>query len=260
MIDPVTPATMYIAAEGGGIWKSTDSGGSWSPTSDYQSTTRCLALAMDPHDHLHLVAGTGMDGYPGAGLLSSLDGGGTWTEIAAATLGQSTILRVVFDVSDPTSTHLFVSATTGLYEATDGSTFHSLRAGRARHVVVIADAPAAGTLTAVVAFDGEGLFRATKTAGVWSAWTPIAAPVFPTTFGNSFLGQCAGLPRTIFAAIAQGAFDGLEGIFRSDDAGVSWSRLDVRFNSHYNATRWVDPVTHALDIPTPTIAPAAARV
>ncbi len=31
--DPITPSTVYIGTAGGGVWKSTDSGLSWSPNS-----------------------------------------------------------------------------------------------------------------------------------------------------------------------------------------------------------------------------------
>src|SRR5437870_7111893 len=58
-IDPVTPATLYAGTYLGGVFKSTDGGGSWSavniglPNDSYLS-----ALAVDPQTPTTLYAGT----------------------------------------------------------------------------------------------------------------------------------------------------------------------------------------------------------
>jgi hypothetical protein len=60
-IDPVTPTTLYAATFGGGVFKSTDSGGAWSAVNNDLTDTDVLALAIDPATPTTLYAGT-LDG------------------------------------------------------------------------------------------------------------------------------------------------------------------------------------------------------
>ena len=71
VIDPDHPNTMYAGGVAGGIWKSTDGGGSWipkdtTPTSELLPNLAICSLAMDPSDPTHsvLYAGTGEGFFP----------------------------------------------------------------------------------------------------------------------------------------------------------------------------------------------------
>ncbi len=73
----------------GGIWEQ-QSGGRWvDVTSPRWPSTAINSLAVDPRDHKIVYAGTGYDviddadGQPGAGVLKSVDGGRSWTPLAA---------------------------------------------------------------------------------------------------------------------------------------------------------------------------------
>src|SRR5438128_6635374 len=64
-IDPLTPTTLYAGTYGGGVFKSTDGGASWSSTAPlfpgYVGCEPCggvLALAIDPLIPTTLFAGT----------------------------------------------------------------------------------------------------------------------------------------------------------------------------------------------------------
>jgi hypothetical protein len=80
-VDPRDPEHILVGAAGGGIWESRDGGGSWSPRTDHALTLAIGALVFDP-DSATVLAGTGEGNfwsYLGAGVLSSADGGTTWT-------------------------------------------------------------------------------------------------------------------------------------------------------------------------------------
>ena len=75
-IDPRTPSTLY-AGTGGGVYQSTDSGGSWSAVLSDQTV---VALAIDPSTPSTLYAGTQTGAFafelgpitgPGAGQTGS---------------------------------------------------------------------------------------------------------------------------------------------------------------------------------------------
>ncbi len=57
-IDPATPSTLYAGTFGGGVFKSTDSGGSWSAVNTGLTNTSVRALAIDPATPSTLYAGT----------------------------------------------------------------------------------------------------------------------------------------------------------------------------------------------------------
>jgi len=57
--DPTNANTIYIAAAGGGVWKTTDGGATWNPLTDTQATLAMGAIAIAPSNNLKIYAGTG---------------------------------------------------------------------------------------------------------------------------------------------------------------------------------------------------------
>ena len=57
-IDPTTPSTLYAGTRGGGVFQSTNSGGSWSAVNTGLSNLSVSALAIDPSAPSRLYAGT----------------------------------------------------------------------------------------------------------------------------------------------------------------------------------------------------------
>ena len=79
---------VYIGAAEGGVWKTTDGGTTWTALTDQQPSMAIGALAIDPQNANTIYAGTGEADncspcYYGAGILKSLDGGATWSNIQA---------------------------------------------------------------------------------------------------------------------------------------------------------------------------------
>ncbi len=90
LIDPRDPNVVYIAASGGGVWKTFNflsaSGPTWSPATDTLPNLAAGALAMDDSnaDTLYLGNGDFVDGS-GNTIVKSVDGGSTWgTPVALA--------------------------------------------------------------------------------------------------------------------------------------------------------------------------------
>src|SRR6202035_2612838 len=48
VVDPTAPRTIYIGTALGGVWKTTDGGRSWDPTSDHEVSLAIGALVLDP--------------------------------------------------------------------------------------------------------------------------------------------------------------------------------------------------------------------
>ncbi len=82
-VDPRNANVVYLGANGGGVWKTTDGGQTWAPLTDNQPSLEIGALALDPTNPDIVYAGTTFSnavfGNMGAGILKSSDGGSTWT-------------------------------------------------------------------------------------------------------------------------------------------------------------------------------------
>src|SRR3954463_4462041 len=110
-IDPDRADTIYIASAGGGVWKSTDAGTTFSSAWPSDQTQSIGALTMSPSGVLY--AGTGETGpgggsltYGGTGLYRSGDRGGSWRRIGLPE--SSRISRIVVDPSN--EKRIFVAA------------------------------------------------------------------------------------------------------------------------------------------------------
>jgi len=83
-VDPSNSDHWLIGAAQGGIWETSNRGGSFFPRTDDQASMAMGAIAFAPSNPSVVYAGTGEanfrgDAYAGAGLLLSLDGGTHWT-------------------------------------------------------------------------------------------------------------------------------------------------------------------------------------
>lgn len=130
IIDPTNTDVMYATGVSGGVWKTTDGGGSWRPLFDTEPNITVNSLAMDPTNPAVLYAGTG-EGYfrevvrgtglplRGNGVFKTTDGGATWTRLAATT-GEDFywVNDLVFSVID--SRRLYAATRTGVWRSLDG--------------------------------------------------------------------------------------------------------------------------------------------
>src|SRR5262245_35646744 len=80
--------TLYAGGVAGGVWRSTDAGGSWMPIGDAMANLAVSALVLSPGDPSTIYAGTGegfhnFDAVRGNGIFKTTDGGGTWSQLAS---------------------------------------------------------------------------------------------------------------------------------------------------------------------------------
>src|SRR5437899_4419800 len=135
---PTDPNTIYISAAGGGVWKTTNGGTSWSMLTDAQPTLYMGAIAIAPSNANVLYAGTGeanngVTTYFGRGILASTDGGASWT-LRTGPGGvfnsrRLTVSKIDIHPTDPNTAYAAVAdfgnngvccIDTGIYKTTDG--------------------------------------------------------------------------------------------------------------------------------------------
>ena len=59
-VDPRNSSVVYLGADGGGVWKTTDGGQTWIPLTDNQPSLQIGALALDPTNPDIVYAGTSL--------------------------------------------------------------------------------------------------------------------------------------------------------------------------------------------------------
>src|SRR5262249_47847533 len=113
-VNPTNANNIYIAAAGGGVWKTTNGGTSWTALTDLQTTTAMGAIAIAPSNPKIISAGTGesnmsLDSQYGRGVLKSTDGGSSWTLLGNSVFNRVSISKIVVD---PTNANIVYVATT----------------------------------------------------------------------------------------------------------------------------------------------------
>ena len=195
-VDPTDSSTIYLAAAGGGVWKTSDGGATWAPLTDNQTTLAMGAIAIAPTDRLKIYAGTGeannsADSNHGNGILVSNDGGATWS---LATAGGAFTGIVIGQIAvDPTNENVAYAAVggypgngqwyvnTGIWKTSDGGANWT-------------NVTAAASLSTQI------------------AWTAVV--VDPNT------------PSIIYAAMGDiNGQLGVNGVYRSTDHGSTWAKL-----------------------------------
>ncbi|MCU0303452.1 MAG: hypothetical protein MUC56_05300 [Thermoanaerobaculales bacterium] len=130
VIHPTEPQTMYAGGVSGGVWKTTDGGGHWTPLADSIANIAVNSMAMRPDDPDTLFIGTG-EGYfreevrgtwlplRGAGIFVSRDAGASWERLAS-TAGEDFfwVNDLVISADDPD--RIYAATRTGVHISTDG--------------------------------------------------------------------------------------------------------------------------------------------
>ncbi len=242
-IDPRTSSTWFAGSVGGGIWKTTNAGGTWKPLDDFMANLAVSTLIIQPGAPDTIYAGTGegfsnVDALQGAGIFKSTDGGATWPQLpSTATADFYFVNRLV---SSPDGVVLLAGTRTGLFRSTDGgSTFNSvLSVSDGLGVLDVAFHPTDGTRA--VASGGNGNAWFTVDAG--STWRPATG--LPGA-GRIEVAYVPSTPSNLYAVVdvANGT------VYKSGDGGASFASVSVPAHlaspegdqGWYNNAIWVDP-------------------
>jgi len=116
-----TNNTWFVGSVGGGIWKTTDGGATWTDQTPDLPRLPISWIVQAPSDPTVMYAGTGegfynVDTINGEGILKSVDGGDSWAPLAPTQgdLSYQNITRVIVDPSDEDI--VLASAVVGFYD------------------------------------------------------------------------------------------------------------------------------------------------
>jgi hypothetical protein len=279
--DPTNASNIYIASAGGGVWKTTNGGTSWTALTDAVTTpfTQAAlnagltdtqvplfmgAIAMAPTNPSIIYVGTGEadgapDAYYGEGVLKSTDGGNTWTLLGTSQFARRSIAQIVVDPTNANTVYVAVgtagtnglSGNTGVWKSTDGgvtwarSTF--LTDTQAYTDLVIDPTNPQTLYTAVGTFTGSGGNGVYKTTNGGTTWNPAGNFPNGSANGNIRLALAKSSHLTLYASVASPTTFGLFKMLTSTDGGTTWTATTgtppnyLGTTGNYASTLAVDP-------------------
>lgn len=243
-IHPENENTWYVGVASGGVWKTVNSGTTWTPIFDDQPTFAIGAVTIDPNNHNTIWVGTGEDvggrhiAY-GDGIYKSMDGGSTWENMGLK--DSQHISKIIVHPED--SNTVWVASQgplwnkggdRGLYKTTDGGKTWKNTLGNnewtgVTEVVLNPENPdmlIAATWDrhrTVAAYMGGGPGSGLhKSMDGGETWTKLTNGLPKGNMGKIGLAMSHFNSNTLYAAIELERRTG--GLWRSDDGGNSWQK------------------------------------
>jgi photosystem II stability/assembly factor-like uncharacterized protein len=243
--------TVFVGAASGGVWKSVNGGTTYKPVFDREDVQSIGAVAIDPSNSKIVWVGTG-EGWlrnsvsVGDGVYKSTDAGENWTNVGLK--DSEHIVKILVNPAD--SNNVLACATghlwddndeRGVYQTTDGGkTWTKVLAGAngSSGCAMIARSTQEPKTIYAAMWDfrrqgwtfrsggpGSGLFKSTDGGATWKEINESNAKGLPPKpYGRIAVQVAASKPQVVYANIE--AEKG-RGLYRSDDAGATWTKLDA---------------------------------
>ena len=243
-IDPNNHSIWYIAVGSGGLWKTTNSGITFTPIFDEQPTYSIGTVTLDPNNSNVVWVGTGenVSGRHvawGDGVYRSNDGGTTWRQMGLA--NSEHIGRILVDPRN--SDVVFVAAEgplwseggeRGLYKTVDGGKTWNLvlEIDKNTGVTDVEFDPSNPDVLYAAAYQrrrqiwsllgggpNSGIFKSTDNG---ETWRQVKTGLPEGDIGKIGLAVTPANPNLVYATVE--ANDKEKGFYRSANRGESWSK------------------------------------
>ena len=250
---PQQPNVFYIGVNNGGVWKTSDYGRTWAPIFDDQPTGSIGDVVVSPSNPNVIYVGSGEglqrpDLSVGNGIYKSTDGGRSWNH-----LGLNDVQQVGGMAIDPTNENrVFIAGLGHPYGPNaERGVYRTLNGGKSWEKVLYKDENT-GAIQVTIDPKNPNIIYADLWAGRQGPWEngawngPESGLYKSTDGGTNWVKLTKGLPTTqqglgrigfciapsdpnrLYATVDAGP---MGGIYRSDDAGDSWRRIqtDARY-------------------------------
>ncbi len=245
-VNPNDKSNWYVAVGSGNVWKTTNSGITWKPVFDDQSSYSIGCVTIDPNNTNTIWVGTGENvsgrhvGW-GDGVYKSLDAGNTWKN-----MGLKNAEHIGKILIDPRNSDIIMVAAEGplwsaggergLYKSIDGgkSWDLKLKIDENTGVTDIEFDPSNPDVVYTAAYQRRrhtwSLLAGGPKSGIYKSsdngntWKQVKTGLPSGDMGKIGLAVTAANPERVFATIE--ANDKEKGFYRSDDKAESWSKMN----------------------------------
>ncbi len=242
--------TVFVAAASGGVWKSVNGGTTFKPVFDREDVQSIGAVTIDPSNPKTVWVGSGEawtrnSVSVGDGVYKSTDGGENWTNVGLK--DSERIAKILVDPTD--GNNVLVCATGHLWDDNDErGVFKSTDGGKTWKKVLAGANGSTGcglmsmsrqepkTIYASMwdfrrqgwtfrsGGPGSGLFKSTDGGDHWTEINDGNTKGLPEKpWGRVAVAVAPSKPQVVYANIESKK----SALFRSDDGGQSWTRLDA---------------------------------
>lgn len=224
---PTDPNTWFIGTPGGGLWKTTDAGSSWTPLTDFLTNLGIsdIAISNTNPDVIYIATGDrdARDTYS-FGVLKSTDGGDTWNNTGLSSMVQNTWTTNRILINPSNANILIVATGDGIYRSTDagGSFTHVQTSG---HFISMEFNPADPNIVYASQFDywnEQATFF--KSVDNGQSWTPITSGLPNNNCRRIHIGVTPANANYVYLITVDND-NGMEGFYRSANAGSSFNLM-----------------------------------
>ena len=261
------PLTYYMGTTGGGLWKTEDAGQYWKNISDgYFKTGSVGAVAISSSNPNIIYCGMGEHAvrgvmtHHGDGVYKSIDAGKTWKHIGLTKTQH--ISRIIIDSENPDI--VYVAAQGALYsESEERGVYKSVDGGdtwekilykgpnkgavelsmdtRYPHILYAAMWDYQRFPWMIKSGPNSGLYKSIDHGKTWEELTNG----LPEEKGKMSIAVCPSNSDKVYALVESNSLQDKSGLFVSDNAGKSWSKVssDNRLTQRawYYTELFIDP-------------------
>lgn len=243
-VDPTDHSRYLVGAASGGVWRTTNSGTTWTPVFDNEASYSIGTIVIDPKNPFTVWVGTGENNSQrsvayGDGVYRSDDGGKTWKNVGLK--ASERIGRIAIDPRNSDAVYIAAQGPLwgpggdrGLFKTTDGGkTWKNILSISENTGVtdVVIDSNNPDTVYAAsyqrrrhvwTLINGGPESAIYKSTDAGATWNKLRAGLPSVEMGRIGLAISPVDTNVVYATIE--AADGKGGIFRSSDRGGSWER------------------------------------
>lgn len=243
-VSPINSSTWYVAVGSGGVWKTANSGITWTPIFDQQPSYSIGTVTLDPNNPEVVWVGTGENvsgrhvGW-GDGVYKSMDGGATWKQMGLKK--SEHIGKILIDPRNSDVAYVAAEGPLwssggerGLYKTADGGTTWQLvlNIDENTGVTDIEFDPSNPDVLYAAAYQRRrktwALLAGGPKSGIYKStdsgknWKQVSTGLPSGDVGKIGLAVTPANPQLVYATIESDGKN--KGFYRSTNKGESWEK------------------------------------